>query len=154
MVSAPRDGLEVHVALGLLADLATWEIVTYAASGPYPDDAVRPAYLGATDPPAAPDDARPRHAPPRRLTEPRPESVVVPVGIAWRGPVDGDDTAGLNFLSMLERRLYRLPARTWGEARIAGARRADSGLLPRDAQRRPRSAATYLFRCRMATVST
>jgi hypothetical protein len=127
-------------------------VVTYVASGPYPSDAVRPAYLGATDPPAAPDE--------RVLVTPRPtvsergRVVLVPVGIAWRGPVDGDDTAGLNFLALLERRLYRLPARTWGDLTVGGARRADSGLLPRDAQRRPRAAATYLFRCRMATVST
>ena len=151
MVSPAPDGLEVQVALGLLAALDGWDVLTYAATGTYEPDAERPAYLGADDPVGAPDE--------RVLVTPRPfmpergRVVLVPVGIAWRGAIDAEHVAGVNFLALLERRLYRLPPQRWGSVSVTGARRADAGGLPRDAQRRPRAAATYLFRCRMATAS-
>jgi len=152
MVSPAPDGLEVQVALGLLTALDGWDILTYAATGTYPANVLRPAYLGADDPPAAPDErvlVTPRVAIPERG-----RIVSVPVALSWRGAVDAESVAGLNFLALLERRLYRLPAATWGQVSISGARRSEAGALSRDAQRRPRAAATYLFRCRMASANT
>jgi hypothetical protein len=152
MPSAVRDGLETLLALGLLDALDGWDLLTWQESAAYPSNVVRPAYIGPADPPNAPDERV--LVTPRTAIAERGRVVLVPVGIAWRGPVDGDPLAGLNYLAILERRLYRLPAMTLGTVPVAGCRRADAGPLPPDAERRPRAAATYLFRCRMATVST
>lgn len=148
MVSTMPDSLEAQLALGLLEKLDEWGIVTWA-DAEYLPDAVRPAFLGPSEPRNAPAERVIVTA--RRLQRIRANIVEIPVGIAWRGPVDGDDLDAINFLGLLERRFYRLPPTTFGAVRVSGARVESAGTLPRDTSRRLAATATILFRARMTT---
>lgn len=157
MPSQVREGLEVQLAVGLAAQLAAWDVVSYVADGVYPSGVVRPLYFGPDEPVNAPDERvilTPRTAlevgPSRRTVE-------VPVGFNWRGRPQTDAGGqhyldGLDFLSMLRRRLPRF-AGTLGGIPVSGVRHESSGSIGNDSRRRPGATATYLFRCRLVGVN-
>lgn len=144
MPSTAPDSIETLLALGIAAELGESDIVTYAPSGTYPADAVRPLYFGPDEPANTPDE--------RVLLTVRPAVPtrgrigVVTAGISWRGPVDGDPLAGLNFVGLLFRRLHRLDHHAFGAVRVGTTRQTSAGTLGRDARRRPAASANYLFR--------
>lgn len=145
------DGLEAQLVLGLLEALDAWELLTWSADAAYAPTVIRPAFIGPDEPANAPAErviVTPRT--PRRLTV---RTVDVPVGINYRGPEDGDELGGTNYLGQLRRRLYRLPARSFGAVRVNGVRIQDEGPIGRDSRRRVGATATYLFRCREALVN-
>lgn len=152
MPSAMPDGLEARVALGFLTKLDEWDLVTWSETEPYTAETVRPAYLGPSEPANAPHERVIVTA--RTALQIRGQIVDVPLGVAWRGPVDGDDLQGVNFLGLLARRLYRIGPLELGGVRVAGARIESSGVLPRDSSRRLMATATILFRARIASANT
>ncbi len=120
MPSTMPDGLEAQLVLGLLDALDAWDLLTWSPDAAYASDAVLPAFIGPDEPANAPAErviVTPRT--PRRLTT---RIVDVPVGINYRGPEDGDELAATNYLGLLRRRLYRLPATRFGDVRVNGVR--------------------------------
>lgn len=151
MPSAVPDDIEALVAVGFLEQLAEWDLVTWEP-GQIAPDAVRPARLGPDEPANMPDERV--LVTPRAVLPVRGRIVDVGIGIAWRGPVDGDALDGLNFIGAIRRRLYRIPPMTFGTVRVSGARIESSGMLPRDTARRPAATASILFRALIARVNT
>lgn len=143
--------LEGQLAVGFLAALDAWSLVTWRPLTEYQPSDVRPAYLGPTDPPNAPDE-RVLLTPRVAVQVPGSQFVDVPLGFLYRGPVGGSALVALDVLGAVRRRLRGLPPQTYGTVR-ASLPRVTGGVLPVDGNRRPLASATILFRCRPARVN-